>query len=188
MTHDYNPHGPHWDKVAPDTISLDEYAAAWLDMAPHVPTLTAMARGCRTIVEFGLRGAVSTWAMLEGLPEGGRLVGVDLNPDIPLPKRVRDDLRFAFVMGDSLTVPLPSTADLVMVDSSHEFTQTVKELDRAASLNPDYIICHDYLYAQTPQVKAAVDGFTMGGYLVDPPYQLAHVEPSKWGLAVLSRR
>jgi hypothetical protein len=62
MSHAFNPHAPDWDKAAPDDISLAEYAAAWLDMEPHIATLTELARHCRTIVEFGLRGAVSTWS------------------------------------------------------------------------------------------------------------------------------
>ncbi len=188
MGRPYNPHGPDWDKVPPDDIDLDTYATAWIDMAPHVPTLKAMAGDCRTIVEFGLRGAVSTWALLDGLPAAGKLVGVDIDPNVPLPKRVRDDHRFRFVVGNSLDVKLPERADLVMIDSSHEFTQTVMELQRAASLKPSFILCHDYLYHQTPQVQWAVDGFTAKGYLENPPYELKYVEPSKWGLAVLVRR
>jgi predicted O-methyltransferase YrrM len=187
VTHPYNPHHPDWDKIAPDTIGLEEYARAWIDMAPHVPTLKALAAESKVIVEFGLRGAVSTWAMLEGLPPDGHLLGVDIDPNAPVPTRVRNDPRFNLVTGNSLEVDLPPTADLVMIDSSHEFTQTVLELARAATLRPRVIVCHDYLYAHTPQVKAAVDGFVMKGYLVEPEYRLAHVEASKWGLAVLER-
>jgi len=184
----YNPHAPDWDKVAPDDISLEEYAAAWIDMAPHIATLTGLAKEAYVVVEFGLRGAVSTWAMLDGLRKDGELIGVDIDPNAPLPKRVRDDPRFRFVVGDSTEVELPDGADLVMIDSSHEFTQTVRELHRAATLRPEVIVCHDYLYAQTPQVKAAVDGFVMPGYLEQAPYELRYVEASKWGLAILVPR
>ena len=184
----YNPHGPDWDSEAPADITLEEYASAWIDMAPHIQTLSALAMKCQTIVEFGLRGAVSTWALLDGLPVDGRLVGVDINPDVPLPDRVRQDGRFELVVGDSLVVDLPERADLVMIDSSHEFAQTVRELVRAAELEPAVIACHDYLYDQTPHVRMAVDGYTMKGYLEDGPYRLAYVELSRWGLAVLERR
>lgn len=190
MSRRYNPHGPDWHKVAdiPPDITLAEYAAAWIDMAPHVEELKVYARGKRTIVEIGLRGAVSTWAMLDAMPEDGLLVGVDIDPNVPLPPRVRDDPRFRLRIGDSLEVPLPDRADLVMIDSSHEFAQTVGELRRAASLDPDVILLHDYLYAETPGVRRAVDGYTAPGYIVDEPYRLETVHPSKWGLAVLVRR
>lgn len=184
----YNPHGPDWHKVAPPDITLAEYAAAWIDMQPHVDQLTELARDAKVIVEFGLRGAVSTWAMLEGMPADGQLIGVDIDPNAPIPERVRNDPRFTFVTGDSLEVDLPDHADMVMIDSSHEFAQTVAEIMRAASLTPQVIALHDYLYPPCPGVARAVDGFVAPGYLRDEPYRLDRVEPSPWGLAVLVRR
>lgn len=187
----YNPHAPDWHKLAdlPPDITLREYADAWLDMAPHIGQLADYASRARTIVEFGVRGAVSTWAMLSGMPLDGRLVGVDLDPNAPIPDSVRRDQRFELVVGDAATVALPvDHADLVMIDASHEFAPTVADLVRAASLTPAVILCHDYLYRQTPQVRLAVDGYTMHGYLRDEPYRLATVHRSQWGLAVLVPR
>ena len=186
----YNPHGPDWHKVGdiPSDITLEKYARAWIDMAPHVGHLQELARGRRSIVEFGLRGAVSTWAMLDAMAPDGVLIGVDIDADAPLPPRVREDPRFRFVVGDSLTVPLPPMVDLVMIDSSHEFAQTVGELVRAASLHPAAIACHDYLYRHSPQVRRAIDGYVAPGYLRDEPYRLETVHPSDWGLAVLVPR
>ncbi len=99
----YNPHAPDWHKREdiPDDITLREYADAWLDMAPHIDQLAGYAKGKRTIVEFGLRGAVSTWAMLSGMPRDGRLIGVDIDPDPPLPRAVLDDPRLVLVVGDA---------------------------------------------------------------------------------------
>lgn len=189
----YNPHAPDWHKredIPPD-ITLREYADAWLDMAPHIDDLAGYVRefGVRTIVEFGVRGAVSTWSMLDMLPNDGRLIGVDIDPDPPLPPRVRDDPRFQLVVGDAATVKLPiKSADMVMIDASHEFAPTVAELVRAASLGPKVICCHDYLYKHTPQVRAAIDGYVAPGYLRDEPYRLWRVHASTWGLAVLVPR
>lgn len=188
----YNPHGPDWHKVAdiPPDITLAEYAAAWIDMAPHTEDLFVYAANARTIVEFGLRGGVSTWALLKGLTNDGRLIGVDIDPNPPLPPAVLRDERFTFVVGDSLTADLPDHTDLVMIDSSHEFTQTVLELVRAAGMKPDRILLHDYLYPETPGVRLAVDGYVALPYLPEnlTPYRLETVHPSKWGLAVLVRR
>lgn len=186
----YNPHTPDWHKVGdiPADITLEEYAAAWIDMAPHIGELAVYARGKRTIVEFGLRGAVSTWAMLDAMPDDGQLIGVDIDADTPLPPRVTADPRFELRVGDSLKVKLPKHADMVMIDSSHEFTQTVCELRRAALLTPDLIVMHDYLYEQTPGVRLAIDGYVAPGYIVDEPYRLEVVHPSRWGLAVLVPR
>lgn len=184
----YNPHAPDWDKVAPDDITLAEYARAWIDMDPHVGHLMDLARGKQSIVEFGLRGAVSTWAMLDAMAADGKLIGIDIDPNAPLPARVRNDPRFEFRVGDTLEVELPARCDMVMIDASHEFAPTVAELVRAARMEPKVIVCHDYLYRHTPQVRAAIDGYVAPGYLRDEPYRLETVHPSDWGLAVLVPR
>lgn len=188
----YNPHGPDWHKPAhiPPDITLAEYAAAWIDMAPHIGQLADYASRAQTIVEFGLRGGVSTWALLDAMPADARLIGVDIDPNPPLPPRVLRDERFRLVIGDSVKVKLPARADIVMIDSSHEFTQTVLELVRAAELRPDVILCHDYLYRHTPQVRWAIDGYVADPYLPDnaSPYRLDRAYPSEWGLAVLVPR
>lgn len=169
-------------------MSLTEYAARWVDMAPHVDTLASYASGARTIVEFGVRGGVSTWAMLKGLVPGwddARIVAVDNDPDVleMLPPWVRDDPRLTLVIGDDLTVGLPvSQADLVVIDSGHEYEQTLGELARADTLDPTVIVLHDYLYDETPGVRQAVDEWTARG-----AWRLATVHPSRWGLAVLER-
>jgi hypothetical protein len=187
----FNPHAPDWHKPAdiPPDITLGEYADAWLDMAPHIDHLADYARGCETIVEFGIRGGVSTWAMLSAIDPNGKLYGVDIDPDPPIPPAVRDDTRFRLIVGEAATVKLPvKHADLVMIDASHEFAPTVAELVRAASLTPRYILCHDYYYRHTPQVRLAVDGYVAPGYLRDEPYRLLRVHKSDWGLAVLTPR
>ena len=193
----YNPHAPDWHKVAPPDITLAEYAKAWIDMEPHIGELAVYARGKKTIVEFGLRGCVSTWAMLDAMDPDGRLFGVDIAPTVPLPATVRADARFRFVNGDAtiydvlqeqVYAGLPRKADLVMIDAGHEFAETVLELVQAARLEPEVILCHDYLYPETPGVRLAIDGYTAKGYLRDEPYRLETVHPSKWGLAVLVKR
>jgi predicted O-methyltransferase YrrM len=189
----YNPHAPDWHRESPPDITLAEYAKAWIDMEPHVEQLTKYARGKKVIVEFGLRGCVSTWAMLDGMPKNGRLIGIDIDRNVMIPARVRDDSRFRFVHGDAtasfeeIGIPIDH-ADLVMIDAGHEFAETVLELVQAARLRPDVILLHDYLYRHTPGVRAAIDGYTAKGYLRDEPYRLETVHPSTWGLAVLIRR
>ena len=162
-------------------MSLTEYAARWVDMMPHIDALTEYAREARTVVEFGVRGGVSTWALLRGLPEDGRLVSVDIDEDVfrMTPPWVLEDPRLTVVIGDARDASLPD-ADLVVIDSGHEYQETVSELMVAAKLHPSRILLHDYLYAETPGVRQAVDELTGLGR-----WRLATVHPSQWGLAVL---
>lgn len=176
-------YNPYAGEARPEEFTFEEYAASWIDMVPHTGHLTDLASQVKSIVEFGLRGGVSTWALLDGLPEDGALLGVDVLPvdEILLPPRVTNDPRFTFVMGDDLQVKLPKTADLVMIDSSHQYDHTVAELLRAEKMKPRFIVCHDYLDPGAgPMVKPAVDGF-----VAFRSYRLQVLHESPCGLAVL---
>jgi predicted O-methyltransferase YrrM len=166
-------------------MTLTEYAARWVDMAPHIEALKGYAAEAGSIVEFGVRGGVSTWAMLKGLDEDGHIIAVDNDPDVleMLPPWVRDDPRLELIIGDDLVVELPNRyVGMVVIDSGHEYEQTLAELQRAHRLTEGRIVLHDYLYAETPGVRQAVDEFVAGF-----DWAIATVHPSQWGLAVLRR-
>lgn len=164
-------------------MDLVAYAKAWVDMEPHLGHLMGFASRAKVVVEFGIRGAVSSWAILDGMAPDGVLIGVDIDPNCPIPERVSTDPRWTFVVGDSVKVDLPRHVDWVMIDSSHEYSQTVLELYRAATLTPEVITLHDYFCAWTPDVKPAVDDWLKK----NPEYILETVYPSDYGLAVLRR-
>lgn len=139
--------------------SLAEWAVDQRDMAPHIAMLTYYAGDALIIVEFGVRGAVSTWAFLDGLPAGGRMWSVDID-DCHVPPRVSSDPRWTFIRGDDMSdearAQLPKVADLVFIDTSHEYEHTKAELDFASALRPSRIICHD---ADWPGVTQAIHEF-----------------------------
>jgi predicted O-methyltransferase YrrM len=160
---------------------LREYAAQWVDMVPHLDTLHRLATGCGGIIEFGTRSGVSTWAFLDGLNPDGWLVSVDNDPMVEhlLPERVTKDPRWKLIIGDDRHVVIPWWADLVFIDTSHEYHHTLMELTRADGIRAKQIVLHDW---NLPDVQDAVRGF------VDrSAYRLTTLEPSQWGLAVLER-
>ena len=129
-----------------EATDLATWAKANRDMVPHTPTLTRYAKEAKTIIEFGVRGGVSTWAFLDGLPDDGQLWSVDIDHCV-VPDRVRGDPRWMFIVGDDrekgILGLLPKRADIVFIDTSHEYDHTVQELDYALSLQPKRILCHD---------------------------------------------
>ncbi len=156
---------------------LAEWARRYVDMVPHISTLTRLAGDARSVVECGVRGGVSTWAILDGLPLDGRLLSIDVDPDVPemVPPRVRDDPRWTLLTADDREVEWP-TADLVFIDTSHEHDHTAEELLRAIETGASVIVLHDYALAP---VATAVHAFVrQRGWSLT-------VEPSAWDLAVL---
>jgi len=161
--------------------TLAEWAYRWVDMAPHVATLTRLATEARTIVELGVREGVSTWALLDGLPADGRLYSVDI-ARASQPPRVANDPRWTYIIGDDLSpevhARLPERADLVFIDTSHEYEQTVSELAYTLSLSPARIVMHDYV--MEPVARAADEFCAREGWSVvalEPEYGLATLEP-----------
>jgi predicted O-methyltransferase YrrM len=165
-----------------DYTDLGHFAYDQVDMAPHYQTLIRVARECKTIIEWGVRGGVSTWAFLEGLPADGKLVSVDI-VDCVVPRRVSEDPRWTFIVGDDLDpevrAQLPETADVVFIDTSHTYEQTVAELGIVLDYQPAKIVMHD---VNQPQVRQAVDefcareGWRMAAY--EDPYGLATLVPA----------
>lgn len=155
--------------------SLIAHAAMWVDMEPHIGHLADLARDATSILEWGVRGGVSTWALLDGLPAAGTMTSVDVERHL-LPDRVTGDPRWSFVLGDDLAVPVPD-ADLVFIDTTHTYNHTLAELRRADALGAEVIALHDY--ALDPVALAITrwksDAWTLA------------VLPSRWGLAVLRR-
>ncbi len=160
-------------------IDLDAYANEWVDCAPHYRTLTRLAN-VGVVVELGVRGAVSTWALLDGLPADGHLYSVDII-DCTVPPRVSEDPRWTFLVGDDLDpviqAQLPEHADLVFIDTSHTYDQTVAELAYVPALTPARIALHDYAL---DAVKRAVDEFCAREH-----WHITINEQSQWGFVVL---
>lgn len=159
---------------------LAQWAYEQVDMAPHYPTLIKYAAECKVIVEWGVRGGVSTWALLEGLPADGELWSVDIL-DCTVPPRVSSDPRWHFIVGDDLDPAvqdqLPMYADLVFIDTSHTYEQTVGELAYAVTFQPARIVMHDYV--MEPVQRAADEFCAAYGWKVtanELPFGLATLE------------
>lgn len=157
------------------------HARRTVDMAPHVDSLCELARGATVALDLGVRTGVSTWALLDALPEGGVLWSVDREPP-DCPARVTQDPRWRFVHGDdndpTTWDELPDHVDFVFLDTSHEYPHTLHELRRCAALGPGIIALHDW--ALEP-VQRSVREFLEESY-----YVLGGVEDSEWGMAWLT--
>lgn len=167
--------------MALDATDLRQWAYDQVDMSPHIWTLLSHAQKAKVVIEFGVRGGVSTWAILDGLPEDGKLYSVDILPCI-VPPRVSSDPRWTFLVGDDLDpaiqAQLPDHADMVFIDTDHTYEQTAKELVYTLSLTPDRIVMHDYV--MEPVARAADEFCARERWRVvdnELPFGLATLEP-----------
>ncbi len=123
------------------------------DIVGHLPRFAELVvkLDAQHVIELGTRSGVSTVAWLYGLQAtGGRLTSIDLDPGPDL-----DAENWTFVQGDDLDPQIVAgldQADIVFIDTSHHFEQTVAELGVYRHLvRPGGVICcHDTMLERPP--------------------------------------
>ncbi len=116
------------------------------DINEHLPVLKEYALRCKTVTEFGVRGVVSTWALISGRPIS--VTSYDLvSPGDEVLCNVRSvakeaGVNFTFWERDVLGTDIMET-DLLFVDTFHAYQQLKQELNRHAGNVRKWIIMHD---------------------------------------------
>jgi predicted O-methyltransferase YrrM len=147
--------------------------AAGHDMREQLPVLYAWARHPGiTVIELGVRAGNSTCALLAGMEHGGgRLWSVDIAPP-----QVSDVIAgcpwWNFLQADDLGTKArefcPAAADLLFIDTSHNYLDTVAELTAyAPRVRPGgVVLVHDtHNPADWPDVPRALDDWCSGSGL-----------------------
>jgi predicted O-methyltransferase YrrM len=140
------------------------------DIFEHLPVFVDLCEELEAtkVIELGTRGGVSTIAWLYGLEGVGRLWSVDIDPAPELPYD-----HWTFLLGDDLdpqiVKQLPDSADIVFIDTSHTYEQTLSELNVYVwKVRPGgKIVMHDSELRRVPArtrqpdfpVKVAVEEF-----------------------------
>lgn len=119
-----------------------ELCATPSDINEHLPTLKKYAEQCSHVTEMGVRGIVSTYALLMGKPK--TMVSYDINMCMweSVKEMVKEDTDFTFIQGNTLIVEIVPT-DLLFIDTLHNYSQLSEELRLHAKNVHKYIILHD---------------------------------------------
>lgn len=109
--------------------------AEWSDIQDHMPFLheTVLGYAEPVVIELGVRSGNSTSALLSACElRGGLLWSCDIRyPDVPREWKASGCWRFAGgrSVSPSVLALMPAAADVVLIDSSHEFDDTLAELE-----------------------------------------------------------
>ena len=111
----------------------------WSDIQEYLPLLYDFARFCAgaRVLELGTRRGNSTLAFLAGVEEsGGHVWSNDIDNVIENPNGMKawaDCELWTFIRGDDMDPAvqeqLPAEADILFIDTSHEYEHTVKEIE-----------------------------------------------------------
>ncbi len=137
----------------------------WSDIVDHLPRLHDEASiGDAVVIELGVRSGNSTAAFLAAIEtNGGFLHSVDIRP-CQLPWGTHP--QWSFTVGDDLVLAddLPDDVDIVFIDTSHHYLQTLAELELfAPKVKPGgVVLLHDTELEHPDGAPAS-----------DPPYPVA---------------
>lgn len=121
------------------------------DINEHLQTLCKYASECESIMETGVRGCVSSWALVNGLLNNGSVnKSILLNDILPcdineLYECVMEDksVNLSCQWMNNLELDLTQEFDLVFIDTWHIYGQLKRELAKFSPLTKKYIIMHD---------------------------------------------
>jgi hypothetical protein len=131
-----------------------EHCNRFSDINEHLPVLAEYAAKCEHVTEMGVRGIVSTWALLMGKPK--KMISIDIvNPDsqhssvnfgstVSQVKELalQNSINYHFIQGNTLDIDIEPT-DLLFIDTIHRYSQLRQELEKHAKNVNKYIILHD---------------------------------------------
>ena len=128
---------------------LHQIAPQCVDMWEHFPTLRSLASECQSVVEMGVRGGCSAYALLAGLEQsawaGKWMLYLDIN-NCQNPKLEefahQQAIDIEFKQADSRQVEIPE-CDLLFIDTLHTYGQLKLELELHSDKAYKYIVMHD---------------------------------------------
>jgi hypothetical protein len=119
------------------------------DINEHLPTLYNLATECESILELGVRGVVSSWALTNGLLNNNMknkklvlndLLPCDINELLYFTKNLDIQLTYQWINCLHLE---EQTVDMVFIDTWHVYGQLKRELEKFSKVATKYIVMHD---------------------------------------------
>ncbi len=131
-------------------LCKDESSDESLDIFEHLPTLCRYATECETILETGVRGCVSSWALTLGLLKNNKPIKkLYLNDIVPcniqslLNVTDKLDINVYYLWKNNLDIQMTENVDMVFIDTWHVYGQLKRELAKFSKVTNKYIIMHD---------------------------------------------
>lgn len=126
------------------------------DINEHLETLYKYATKCESVIELGVRGCVSSWALINGLIDNNsnnkKIFLNDLekcnieslvNAVNTFNRSSNNKIQLDYQWINDLDLELKSSYDLTFIDTWHIYGQLKRELNKFSKYTNKYIIMHD---------------------------------------------
>jgi hypothetical protein len=120
------------------------------DINEHLPVLYKYAKECKSVLECGVRGCVSSWALVFGLLHNNSetknillndKVECDINELLNETKDLSINIKYEWI--NNLDLNVNENYDLVFIDTWHIYGHLKRELNKFGPVTNKYIIMHD---------------------------------------------
>jgi len=120
------------------------------DINEHLTTLYNYAKDCESIIECGVRGCISSWALAYGLIDNNKdkknILLNDIEPcniDDFLNITQNTPLDVSYYWCSDLDLEVNESVDMTFIDTLHVYGQLKRELEKFSKVTNKYIIMHD---------------------------------------------
>ena len=144
------------------------------DISEHLPTLYMLAKMSKSVVEFGVRGGVSTMAIIAA---GKPSIHYDISP-----APFVFNYPHTFIQQSSLEAEIP-ICDLLFIDTEHTYKQLSRELATHENMVSKFIAMHDTVTFGS-ELMPAIEGFLS----TNPNWEIIAHYKNNNGLTVLGRK
>ena len=126
------------------------------DINEHLSVLFRYAKECETVIECGVRGCVSSWALVFGLLNNNKKnkkillndkVECDINELLTETKELPIEITYEWK--NNLDLELTNNYDMVFIDTWHIYGHLKRELNKFGPITNKYIIMHDTTIDET---------------------------------------
>ena len=120
------------------------------DINEHLPTLYQYAQECESIIELGVRGVISSYALINGLMNNNKqnkkillndISPCDINELLSITNNLPVEVNYMWI--NDLDLDISENVDLTFIDTWHVYGHLKKELDKFSKVTNKYIIMHD---------------------------------------------
>lgn len=157
------------------------------DINEHLPTLYNYASECENILELGVRGVVTSWALSYGLLNNDKktkkIFMNDLNScdiDEILTASNKTNLEIEYKWINDLDLDFNYNFDMVFIDTWHVYGQLIRELTKFSSITNKYIIMHDTTVDEWHGENVRQGGYNTLQQSIDTGFILEEINMGLW--------
>jgi len=132
-----------------DKYILNKLFTTWSDIQYALPTMyyDILLKDYKSVLELGVRWGTSTTALLLAVKKtGGHLTSIDISECIgaqEMIKKLKLSRYWTFIHSNDLDVEWNKQIDMLFIDTSHTYSQTLAELEKYSPYVTGVIYLHD---------------------------------------------